>query len=381
MMNIDTITIIASAVVLLLSVLTPLLSPWFRRFRESDKEPVGDPTLLPPVTIIVTAHDNTPELARQLPKLLQQDYPAGFQIVVVSDEGDSDTEDLIKQLNDDRVYYTFVPDSSRYMSRKKLAVTIGVKAARFDWIILLDAGAEPASTLWLQHMARHFTGDTTFVIGYCNYAEEAKPYCRYERLRTNTVMLRKADQYTAFRGCGCNIALRKQDFLSEDGYRGSLELTRGEYDYLVNKFARKGETAIETSPEAHVIDDEPTHKTWLNSHLYYLSIRQALERSARQKLRSFVDHFAHHLSFLLAVAAIVFAVLTQRWLLCGVGVLSLILSYTIRLITTKRVLTSTGTELPVWLTPFYELSVVWHNLNYWLRYRLADKYDFTTHKQ
>lgn len=380
-MTIDIITIVAASVVLLLAVLTPLLSPWFRRFRQSETEPVSDASLLPPVTIIVTAHDNTPELSRHLPKLLAQDYPAGFQIVVVSDEGDSDTEDLLKQLNDDRLYATFVPDTSRYMSRKKLAVTLGVKAARFDWIILLDAFSEPATPQWLQLMARHFTGETTFVLGYCNYADDAKPYQRYERLRTACVMLRKAAQYTAFRSCGCNIAFRKQDFLAEDGYRGSLELTRGEYDFLVNKFAIKGQTAIEASPEAHVIDEAPSHKTWLNSHLYYLSIRPTLAPSGRQILRSFTDNLGLHLSFLLTVATLVFAILTQRWLLCGVAVVALIVAYVLRLLTTSRVLKQMDVDIPVWQTPFYELSLIWHGFNYWLRYRFADKYTFTSHKQ
>lgn len=380
-MSIDLITIIAGSATLLLAVLTPLLSPWFRRIRKTEDEGQDEACMLPPVTVIVTAHDNAPELSRHLPQLLAQDYPAGFQVVVVADEGDSDTDDLIKQLNDDRLYSTFVPATSRYMSRKKLAVTIGVKAARFDWIVLLDPECEPASKLWLQHMAQHFRGNTSFVMGYCNYDDEAKPYQRYEQLRTSLVMLRKARDFTPYRGCGCNIAMRKQDFLAEDGYRGSLEYVRGEYDYLVNKFAKKGETAIETAPEAHVVYEAPSHKQWTNAHLYYLSIRKGMLRSGRQMLRSFTDNAALHLSFVLSLAAIVFAVLTQRWLLCGIAGLSLVIGYSMRLVFTNRALKAMSLSVPLWRTPFYELSVAWHGLAYWLRYRHADKNDFTSHKQ
>ena len=80
----------------------------------------------PPVSIIVTPHDKAYELDQHLPLLLEQDYPAPFRIIVVFWRGESETDDVLKKYAaNPHLYATYIPDSSRYMSRKKLAITVG----------------------------------------------------------------------------------------------------------------------------------------------------------------------------------------------------------------------------------------------------------------
>ena len=89
----------------------------------------------PPVSIIVTPHDKAYELDQHLPLLLEQDYPAPFRIIVVFWRGESDTDDVLKKYAaNPHLYATYIPDSSRYMSRKKLAITVGEKAATTEWL-------------------------------------------------------------------------------------------------------------------------------------------------------------------------------------------------------------------------------------------------------
>ena len=91
----------------------------------------------PPVSIIVTPHDKAYELDQHLPLLLEQDYPAPFRIIVVFWRGESDTDDVLKKYAaNPHLYATYIPDSSRYMSRKKLAITVGEKAATTEWLLL-----------------------------------------------------------------------------------------------------------------------------------------------------------------------------------------------------------------------------------------------------
>lgn len=40
--------------------------------------------------------------------------------------------------------------------------------------------------------------------------------------------------------------MRKSAFMAQEGFRGSLNLIRGEYDYLVNKFATSDGTVLVT---------------------------------------------------------------------------------------------------------------------------------------
>ncbi len=54
------------------------------------------------------------------------------------------------------LYYTYIPESSRYMSRKKLQITLGVKAAKYEWIILTEPNLHAqATTSGLHTMARN----------------------------------------------------------------------------------------------------------------------------------------------------------------------------------------------------------------------------------
>ncbi|MBP5712258.1 MAG: hypothetical protein J6W77_04550 [Prevotella sp.] len=102
---------------------------------EESPQPAPSPAFKkwPRISILITAHDNAMELDNHLPTLLSQDYPGIFEVIVVAEKGDGSTEDVLKRyLNNRLLYYTFIPDSSRYMSRKKLMITLGVKAARYE---------------------------------------------------------------------------------------------------------------------------------------------------------------------------------------------------------------------------------------------------------
>lgn len=86
---------------------------------------------LPPISIIITPHENARELEENLPLFLEQDYPSDFKVIVVAWKSDSDDEDVLKRYSSNpHLYTTYIPDSSRYMSRKKLAITLRLKPPR-----------------------------------------------------------------------------------------------------------------------------------------------------------------------------------------------------------------------------------------------------------
>ena len=67
------------------------------------------------------------------------------------------------------------------MSRKKLAVTIGVKAARYDWVLLTDVDCYPEKATFLDSISRRsISGDCQMVLGYSNFSSDASWPCRKE---------------------------------------------------------------------------------------------------------------------------------------------------------------------------------------------------------
>ena len=182
--SLDYITLVVSALLLLFALTTPWLNGFFHKPEiPEDSEDTSSPEDAErtgplgnsnhsgvPLSIILTPYKNAYELEHNLPLLLQQDYPAGYEVIVVVWKGDSETEDVLKRFADDpHLYTTYVPDSSRYMSRKKLGITLGVKAAKNDWFVLTDIVCQPASTQWLSRMAQHCDDKHDIVIGYTAY--------------------------------------------------------------------------------------------------------------------------------------------------------------------------------------------------------------------
>lgn len=425
----DTITLILGAAIIILAVLTSLLSP-FRRadvktLRSFDVEKPNDDVLSPlrsesapadraetmrsldveapsddlsisqhlnistsqPLTLLITVQQKQAQmLERHLPQFLSQDYEPGFEVVVVAEKGDSDTEDVLNRYaGNPLLYSTYIPDSSRYMSRKKLAITLGVKAAHNEWVVMTDAFCSPSGNHWLQAIASHIgpadaSTSPNLIIGYSNYDDEARPYYRFERLQQACYTMREARRGKAYRAMGCNVAFRKSEFIAGDGFRGNLEHTRGEYDFLVNKFSQRRSTAVANEPDAWIIDDAPTRHEWRSRHIYYMHTRKYLARSFRHRLLPFIDELALHLCFLAIIGIGVFAGLTSRWILLGAAVVALVIAVCMRTSFARKTVRAYGEDIASWRLYPYELSGIWHKLYQHLRYWRADKAGFTSHK-
>lgn len=400
-MLIDLTSIVASGILIVLAVISWFANPFFRaRNLFSSHQSLDDETLdaenpqaevqpskeppfkkWPRISILITAHDNALELDNHLPTLLSQDYPGIFEVIVVAEKGDGSTEDVLKRyLNNRKLYYTFIPDSSRYMSRKKLMITLGVKAARYEWILLTEASSTPLSDTWLKTFAKNMTDDTNLVLGYSNYAKEAPAYYRFEQLRNACYCLNKAKGGIAYRTNSNNVAFKKEEFINKGGYRGNLQFLLGEYDFLVNKYAKREQAVVETDINSWVVDAKPSKKAWRQLHANYLCVRQQLRRNKRFRLIYNFDHCLFHLNYLAILLALVFSILTSRWILTGVAAIILILTIVIRSRMAKKVLKRSKTEIPIWKVVPYEISILWKTIKYFFWYLRTDKTEFSSHK-
>lgn len=395
---IDNFTLIASAIILVFAIASSFLNP-FIRFKKkkgngkeensNDSEAVEMGNTAPKLTVILTPHDEADRLERNLPFLLGQKYPSGFQVIVVIDESAHDTEDVLKrmqgQLNenpgDGSLYFSYIPDSSRYLSRKKLAITVGIKAATTEWVLITEASSIPSSDQWLATMAKECNDNNKLVVGYGNYSDESSSFKRFERLHSAYYLMREDVRGHAYRTLSHNLMFRKDDFMSKDGFLGNLNLIRGEYDFIVNKFATHDGTALIVDDEAWMIDEAPSKKEWMANHIFYMETRRWLSGGQRHRMWFNIDQIALHLSFLLVVAAIIYGAICLNATLLAASALSFILMITIRTIIGHKAMKSFHEKIPALLIYPYELSLVWHNLGYAIRYRWSNKLDFTTHKQ
>ncbi|MDE6555364.1 MAG: glycosyltransferase [Duncaniella sp.] len=264
-----TLPVIISAAVLLVAVLW-LLIGWCSYVRSVRARVVADsetpvpegPEAYPQVSIVVYSEDDAENLEVLLPALLTQDYPEQFEVIVVNDGAVSSTKDVISRMEQiySNLYMTFTPLDSRSLSRKKLAVTLGIKAARFEVIVHLTGDCRVTSDQWLRHIGRHFGDGKELVIGYAypvgtDGDETPHPNRRlhaFSQVRTAVEYLSWAIAGRPYRGDSHNLAYRRSIFFRSKGFSKSLNLKYGDDDVFVNEVATGENTAVELSADSMV---------------------------------------------------------------------------------------------------------------------------------
>lgn len=235
-----------------------------------------------PLSVIITSHNMGGYLRENLPLVLEQDY-SRFEVIVVNDASTDDTEDILKLLEQkyDNLYHTFTPETAKYLSHKKLALTLGIRAAKYEWLVFTEANCRPAGNGWLRSLARNFTADTNIVIGYTNYPvdEDCPRFSRkviFDRLYHQMYELYQAARFRAIKATGCNLAYRKSFFTANKGFSNHLDLLRGSNELFVNNYAQYKEgTRVELSPESFVWQSLPDpHRLWGEDKVFYMETRR-----------------------------------------------------------------------------------------------------------
>lgn len=375
-----------TAVLLVLALVTPLFSPFFRKVKEEGTEncEAENGKQLPPVSIVLTDHDSSFHLKMVLPKLLEQEYPGDFQVIVVIDSSDSKSEDVLKlHSSDPRLYYTMLPESSRYISRKKLGLTLGIRAAKYDWVLVTDVHSIPSSEHWLENMARHCADNVNMVLGMSLYGEDCPSYYRYEQLRTMLYYLRFAQNGTPFSSNQSVVMLRKGDFFKASGFRGNLEFTRAEFEFLVNKFGEEGKCALAIEPETWMNAIKPSAKRWRMRQLFAMDAMHGMERTMVFRMLRRLDLWSMHAYNFLTLLAIIYSLFMLPELngivLLAATVLFWILSNVERGLIYRPVLRYFNCISP-FKAVMQDLTLTCRNVTMRLRYAFADRNDFITHK-
>lgn len=166
-------------------------------------------------SIIMTVFDNGSDLEEHLPAFMTQAYEPGYEVIVVDESSTDHTDDVLKLMKQQypHLYTTFVPKPDIHIVRKRLALTIGVKASKNEWIIFSDINSSPQDETWLQTIASNLENTSGILLGY------------YKKGELKTRLFEDIEAVSDY--------IVKGERQRADGHKGTrLRTLRGKYDFV-----------------------------------------------------------------------------------------------------------------------------------------------------
>ncbi|MFN4299943.1 MAG: glycosyltransferase [Thermaurantimonas sp.] len=260
-----------------------------------------------PVSLIVCARNELENLQKNLPKWVSQKYPE-LEVIVVNDRSWDDSRFYLEEqaAKHSNLKIVTVPDNDNYWTGKKLALSLGIKAARHDILLLTDADCAPASELWVQHMVQGYSDpNVEIVLGYGRYQKEKgllNLIIRMETLQTAWLYLTAAWAGWPFMGVGRNLSYRKELFFRNKGFYKHMHIASGDDDLFINEVATRQNTRVIIHPEA--VTMSIPKKTWSE---YIYQRRRHFSTSSHYRTGSKIFLTAYQVSRLVIWTVTVFS--------------------------------------------------------------------------
>lgn len=307
-----------------------------------------------PVSLIVCAHDEEQNLRQLLPLLMTQAYDH-FEVIVVEDRSNDGSYDYLLEATQRYPNLKMVRITSKpeHINGKKFALTLGIKAAKYEMVLLTDADCRPKGKHWVQEMMSRFGENTSIVLGYSPHVKlngMLNAFIRFEGLLTGIQYIGFALLGRPYMGVGRNVAYRKSLFLDNKGFNGHQTITGGDDDLFINAHASKFNTAVSIGKKALVYTiPERTWREFYIQKLRHLSVGRFYKFSDRVVLGMFMVSW---LLFWLSVGPA--ALVNEPW--AHHGIVGLLLARWIFLISLFHSASrKMGDPFEAWKVPFLDI--------------------------
>ncbi|MCW3075440.1 MAG: hypothetical protein JWO32_49 [Bacteroidetes bacterium] len=243
-----------------------------------------------PVSVIICAKNEDDNLTEFLPKILTQEYPAEFEVIVVNDCSLDNTENVIDEFA--KIFPNLkkanIKEDAYYKHGKKFALLVGIKAARFNRLVLTDADCYPASNKWLQEMSAGFSVEKEIVLGYGAYEKQPgllNKLIRFDAFMIAVQYLSAAIRNKAYMGVGRNLAYQKDTFFTNKGFASHYHVNSGDDDLFVNQAANPTNTAVCVSHDSITYSNaKKTFKEWRMQKARHLTTAPLYSSASKSRL-------------------------------------------------------------------------------------------------
>lgn len=296
--------------VLVLWIINLLMAIHFRKLGKMMDKQQGLPLKsaeLPPASIIITTHNQATELRQNLPLFLEQAYPNDYEVIVVDRHSDDETISLLESLEESypHLHHTYCPTTARDISLQRLALTLGIKSACYEWTCITQADCRIPDEHWLTNMMQPCCEEIDAILGLTRF-EDAKGWAsrrwQFFKLWQQMMWLPFAEHHAPYRADGSCLCYRKSVFMKHQGFASHSNLVSGAETLLVNHNVHKGRCHVNVRPGAIVTQQLPIDRMWSQERLFYMETRQHMKHYILYRLRYFMATCANFLYFWLTLA-------------------------------------------------------------------------------
>lgn len=220
---------------------------WHKKKKENTEQKTEGK--LPPVSVVLTARNDAAWLKENLVYLLEQEYP-NFEVVVVDYLSHDDTQFVLKLLKDYYPHLKVVPfkEDVNLFQGKKYPLSIGIKSAKNDILLLADPDCTPKNMQWLRGMVRGYINkDTQIVLGFCGL-KRTKTLLgvmqQYDNLAYSSHYLGNAIMGHPYTGSGRNLSYRRNFFFKQGAFIRHYSVAGGSDDLFVYQNATGKNTTV-----------------------------------------------------------------------------------------------------------------------------------------
>lgn len=209
-----------------------------------------------PVSVVLSGKNQYEMLKKNLTFWLEQKYP-DFEVIVVYETSDEDVAGLLRDFarRYDKLKLINANQSINFFDEQKFSLSIGVKSALNEYVIISDPRFRPTGEHCIDYMQAAFGPKTNVVIGHPVHTEKKGGLCsflNYRIVETAMQYIGFAVKGKPFAGHHALIAYRKDFFLEHQGYSDIYALNTGMFDRIRPHIEKGEEASVQLAPEAEV---------------------------------------------------------------------------------------------------------------------------------
>ncbi len=274
------------------------------------KNPTKNITQTHPVSVIICARDEAANLAKNLTGSLVQAYSTTHEVIVVNDNSFDDSKYLLEEFerNFKHLKVVELKQEAKMIPGKKFPLSVGIKTAKYEIVLLTDADCVPSSELWIEKIQESYDDSTEIVLGYGAYHKKKgllNLLIRWETFHTALQYLSYALAGKPYMGVGRNLSYKKVIFFRHKGFSSFNHISSGDDDLFINTAATKNNTKINISPEAFTLSDSPSNwNQWIKQKRRHYSTANYYK--PLHKLLLGLYSLSHFMFFPILITAIAF---------------------------------------------------------------------------